>query len=176
METIRLINSCDYDQIIIHLNEWWGGRKMTDMLPRLFFNHFKNTCYIIESNDKIKGFIIGFISQVDSTLGYVHFIGVNPEFRKEGLGKILYFTLFRRFYDLGVKEVECVTSTSNDLSISFHQRIGFTIKKGDDINENGISYIKNYDGPDEDRVIFNIKLSDHITASRVEQHHLPLSL
>jgi len=104
METIRLINSCDYDQIIIHLNEWWGGRKMTDMLPRLFFNHFKNTCYIIESNDKIKGFIIGFISQVDSTLGYVHFIGVNPEFRKEGLGKILYFTLFRRFYDLGVKE------------------------------------------------------------------------
>lgn len=37
---VRNVQPSDYPAIISVLDEWWGGRKMSDMLPRLFFEHF----------------------------------------------------------------------------------------------------------------------------------------
>lgn len=148
----------DYDFIIANLNEWWGGRKMADMLPRLFFKHFTDTCFVIRENNCITGFIVGFISQVEKTNAYVHFIGVNPKMRGKHVGKKLYKHFFEVVKALGVKNVECVTSVKNEESIKFHKKIGFIIIEGDSINENGISYHKNYDGQNEDRVLFLYKI------------------
>ena len=38
MENIRIRNAepSDYPPIISVINEWWGGRNMADMLPKLF--------------------------------------------------------------------------------------------------------------------------------------------
>ncbi len=47
---IRLINGADFYNISPLINEWWGGRQMIDMLPKLFFDHFKNTSFIAEAN------------------------------------------------------------------------------------------------------------------------------
>ncbi len=54
-------NPADYEQVIDVLDEWWGGRKGADMLPRLFFVHFCDTSFGAESEDKIVGFVIGFL-------------------------------------------------------------------------------------------------------------------
>lgn len=158
MDTIRNIHSADYHAIITKLDNWWGGRRMTDMLPKLFFNHFSNTSFIIHNEELIKGFLIGFISQADS-IGYVHFVGVNPEYREQGIGKGLYRLFFDKLKKLGVPEVECVTSPINETSIRFHKKLGFSIQSGDCVNENGISFRKNYDGPGEDRVVFRRKIA-----------------
>ena len=42
MENIRIRNAepSDYPPIISVINEWWGGRNMADILPKLFFVHF----------------------------------------------------------------------------------------------------------------------------------------
>lgn len=155
---IENIQSTDYDLIISNLNEWWGGRNMTDMLPRLFFKHFNNTSFIVkEDNDSIIGFIVGFVSQTEKTKAYVHFIGVKPDKRGKNVGKKLYERFFLTVDSLGVNNVECVTSIKNVNSIEFHKRIGFTIIEGDSIDTNGISYHKNYDGQNEDRVLFCYK-------------------
>jgi hypothetical protein len=37
---VRNARSADYDRIAPLVDEWWGGRQMLDMLPRLFFVHF----------------------------------------------------------------------------------------------------------------------------------------
>jgi hypothetical protein len=37
---IRHISPTDYNSIISVLDEWWGGRPMSTMLPKLFFTHF----------------------------------------------------------------------------------------------------------------------------------------
>ena len=37
---IRNLSPSDYDAIIRVVDDWWGGRRMASMLPRLFFEHF----------------------------------------------------------------------------------------------------------------------------------------
>jgi ribosomal protein S18 acetylase RimI-like enzyme len=156
--TIKTLEPSDYDFIIGELNEWWGGRNMTDMLPRLFFKNFNNTSFIIREQHVIVGFIIGLISQTDKTKAYVHFIGVNPTMRNKQIGKKLYAHFFRTVRKLGVEKVECVTSVNNENSIKFHQKIGFGIVNTDLVNDAGICYFINYDGPGEDRVLFQYNL------------------
>lgn len=87
---IRNIKEDDYPHIISRLNDWWGGRKMSSMLPRLFFQHFNDTSFVIEKDREIAGFIVGFLSQTEPNTAYVHFVGVNPNFRKQGIGRQLY--------------------------------------------------------------------------------------
>ncbi|WP_202972009.1 GNAT family N-acetyltransferase [Moorena producens] len=87
---IRNICPDDYQQIITIIDEWWGGRKMSDMLPKLFFVHFCETSFIAETDQEITGFLIGFLSQTYSDEAYIHFLGVHPKFIKQGIGRLLY--------------------------------------------------------------------------------------
>ena len=36
----------EYREIIGSVDSWWGGRRMTPMLPRLFFDHFFKTSFV----------------------------------------------------------------------------------------------------------------------------------
>ncbi|UTW61306.1 GNAT family N-acetyltransferase [bacterium SCSIO 12741] len=157
---ITPISDKDYDPIINGLNDWWGGRNMTDMLPRLFFKHFTGTSLIARSEELIAGFIIGFISQDNPELAYVHFIGVNPDFREQKLGKRLYDSFFKKVAKQGIQEVECVTSIDNKASIQFHRKMGFRIVPGSS-EKKGISYTQDYDGPEEHRVVFRYHLENY---------------
>jgi ribosomal protein S18 acetylase RimI-like enzyme len=151
--TIRHIEPSDYQPVISVLNDWWGGRNMSDMLPKLFFVHFRNTSFVAESEGKIVGFLIGFLSQVFPDQAYIHFAGIHPDYRRKGLAGKLYRHFFETARKHGCKVVRCVTSPVNKLSIAFHLRIGFSIEAGDKLIE-GISIAENYDGRGGDRVLF----------------------
>lgn len=151
--SIRNIKESDYNQIISVLDEWWGGRHMADMLPRLFFKHFGNTSFIIEEGNKVAAFLIGFISQVNPKQAYVHFVGVNPDDRKKGFGELLYQTFFDVVKQKGCSTVHLVTSPVNKNSIAFHTHLGFQIQDGNCVID-GVAVNTNYDGPGEDRVLF----------------------
>lgn len=71
---IRNVRSSDYYVISPLINEWWGGRQMSDMLPKLFFDHFTTTSFIAEKEGKIIGFLIGFLSQSYPDAAYIHFV------------------------------------------------------------------------------------------------------
>lgn len=152
------ITSSDYNLVIDQLNDWWGGRQMTDMLPRLFFKHFQESSFIIKDKEQVLGFLIGFISQSNPQIAYVHFIGVNPNFRNKHIGRTLYSTFFETVKNKGARQVECVTSPSNISSVNFHKQIGFNMIEGDSGNEQGLSYFKDYDGPNEHRVLLQFSL------------------
>ena len=150
---IRHVEPSDYPSIISVVNDWWGGRNMADMLPKLFFVHFRQTSFVAERDGNIVGFLVGFVSQSFSNEAYIHFAGVHPEFRKKGLGGALY----ERFFDAAKKHgrnvVRCVTSPSNNGSVSFHIRLGFSMEPSQkDIA--GIPVVENYDGRGGDRVLF----------------------
>ncbi len=53
--------------------------------------------------------------------------------------------------------VRCVTSPVNKVSIAYHTKLGFEIEDGDRIIE-GLSLNTDYDGPNQDRVLFVKKL------------------
>ena len=49
---VRAAAPADYDRVAPLVDEWWGGRAMIDMLPRLFFVHFAETAFVAEDGDE----------------------------------------------------------------------------------------------------------------------------
>ena len=130
---IRHAQPADYGRVIGRVNEWWGGRDMAPMLPRLFFIHFEGTSYVVDDADgQLAGFLIGFLSQTRDDEAYVHFVGVAPEHRGTGLGRRLYERFFDDVSARGRSVVRCVTSPVNHASIAFHRALGFEIEGAPD--------------------------------------------
>jgi ribosomal protein S18 acetylase RimI-like enzyme len=152
----RNIHESDYEYVIERLNRWWGGRNMANMLPRLFFMYFQKSSFICLDKDRIVGFLVGFVSDAVKDTGYVHFIGVDPDYRRSNIAKTLYTNFFQYCKSRGVGSVKCVTSPVNAVSIAFHQRLGF---KASDYDAQGNPVpVLNYDGPGEHRVLFQLQL------------------
>jgi len=161
---IRHAEASDYQPVIAVVDQWWGGRRMADMLPKLFFVHFRPTSFVVEHNGMVVGFVIGFVSQTFPDEAYIHFVGVHPEFRKAGLARALYEKFFAAVANLGCSTVRCVTSPVNKDSILFHRSMGFSAMDSEKIVD-GIPVLEAYDGKGEDRVLFS-KILDVGTVER----------
>lgn len=148
--SVRHAKPSDYGRVIGHVNVWWGGREMAPMLPKLFFLHFEGTSFVAEGEaEELVGFLCGFLSQTDDREAYIHFMGVSPEHRGEGIGRALYERFFDEVRGQGRDIVRCVTSPGNDDSVSFHEALGFEAER----------VVSDYDGPGEDRVLLVKRLS-----------------
>lgn len=117
---------------------------MAPVLPRLFFLHFEGTSFVAEDEvGDLVGFVCGFLSQTDPSEAYIHFVGVSPDHRGEGVGRRLYERFFDEVRKEGRSVVRCVTSPANQGSVSFHEALGFDVDR----------VVADYDGPGEDRVL-----------------------
>jgi predicted GNAT superfamily acetyltransferase len=145
---IRRAEPADHARVVAVLDEWWGGRRMRDMLPRLFFVHFRETSFVAERDGDLAGFLVGFLSQSEPEEAYVHFVGVGPAERGSGLGRELYERFFAAARAAGRTRVSCVTSPANEGSLAFHAAIGFEPSPPR----------AGYDGPGEDRVVLTRQL------------------
>jgi ribosomal protein S18 acetylase RimI-like enzyme len=145
---IRNAEPADYLRVTTVIDEWWGGRQMAAMLPKLFFVHFRDTSFVAESEDGVlAGFLCGFRSQTFADEAYVHFVGVDPKTRGGGLGRELYECFFAAVAPRTI--VRAVTSPVNERSVAFHQAIGFDVERIDE----------HYDGPGEPRVLLVKRLA-----------------
>jgi GNAT superfamily N-acetyltransferase len=154
---LRPIRPSDYRPVISVIDDWWGGRHVADMLPRLFFEHFTDTSFAAERDGSLAGFLVGFRSQSRPAEAYIHFVGVHPGERGRGLGRQLYERFFAAARARGCGLVRAVTSPVNRGSIGFHQRMGFGIEPGDS-QAAGVAVTLGYDGDGQDRVRFVRKL------------------
>lgn len=122
----------DWERVIAVMPRWWGGRDLRAMLPQVFFEHFRGTSLLVEHEDRLVAFLVGFFCGDHPGEAYVHFAGVAPEWRRAGLAGDLY----RRFMALaradGRTVVRAVTAPVNTGSIAFHTALGFSILPGDD--------------------------------------------
>ena len=134
---IRPIGERDHATIIAVVDQWWGGRQMAGLLPRLFFTHFQNTSFAIEEDGQLIAFLIGFVSQSHPQQAYIHFVGIHPDHRKRGLGKRLYELFFETVRARGCDQVRCITAPINSSSIAFHRHMGFQIEKSDQERDGG---------------------------------------
>lgn len=150
---MRAMRREDHRVVSPKLNEWWGGRQMSSMMPRLFFDHFHDTSFIIEEDHMVIGFFVGFLSQSDQDEAYIHFVGVAPEYRERQIGRQLYETFFHKVMKEGRTIVKAITSPVNKTSIAYHKRMGFEIQSGDGVID-GIPVRLNYDGEGKHRVLF----------------------
>ena len=146
---LRGLSPDDYPYVIARLDDWWGGRAMSGLLPRLFFDHFHNTSFVaVDGNDETVGFLVGFLSPADPTAAYVHFIGVDPRLRGQGVGRCLHHEFAELAAADGRTRIMAVTSPENLDSITFHTGLGFSARLDPE-----------HDGPGRDLVVFERSLT-----------------
>ena len=127
--TLRQARPDDHPRIIGVVDDWWGGRRMSALIPSLFLEHFSGTSLVAEdAGGDLVGFCIGFVSQDHPDEAYVHFVGVRPDQRGTGLGRTLHDRFAEVVRPRGVRRVRCVTSTQNTASVAFHTSIGFVVE------------------------------------------------
>ena len=154
---IRNSNPEDHHRIINVLKDWWGGRDLTWMLPKLFLIHFHNTSFIVEKRDELVAFLIGFLSPSKQNEGYIHFAGVHPDYRGIGIGEHLYSHFFKICRENRRNIIRACTSPVNKGSIEFHKNIGFEISKGNSKIE-GLQVTLDYNKPNDPKVLFEIRI------------------
>src|SRR5260370_331770 len=93
--TIGRLRPSDYGTVIAVIDEWWGGRPMSDMVPRLFFEHFAGTSFAADRPVPLAGFLVGFLSQSQPAEAYIHFGGGRPGQPGQGRGRPPYDALVR---------------------------------------------------------------------------------
>jgi ribosomal protein S18 acetylase RimI-like enzyme len=145
--TLRTATAADYDQIAAVIDGWWG-RPVAALLPRLFLDHFHQTSTIAAAGDELAGFLIGFLSPSRPDAAYIHFVGVSPAYRGQGLARVLYERFFTLAAADGRTVVSAVTSPANAASIAFHAALGFTVSDP----------VPGYDGPGDRKVHFDRSL------------------
>ncbi len=158
--SVRHLEEGDYGPSVVIIDYWWGGRRMAHLLPRIFFVHFRPTSFAIEEGRKVIGFLTGFVSQIYPDYAYIHFVGIHPDHRRRGLGRLIYSTFFETVRRPGCTTVRCITSPVNRGSIPFRTRMEFEIE-GVTGEVQGVSCKINYE-LNGHRVLFVKRLSQSL--------------
>ena len=143
----RMARPEDYDAIAAVVNDWWG-RPILAALPRLFLDHFYRTSLVVDGPGGPLAFLVGFLSPSEAGHAYIHFAGVSPAARQQGLARHLYQEFFALARGDGRRIVRAITAPVNAGSVAFHRALGFTVT----------GPVPDYDGPGRDFIVFERRL------------------
>lgn len=158
--SVRRPRESDHAAIVEAIPRWWetpNADHIALLMPRLFLQHFTSTSWVVEAESgELGAFLIGFQSVDKPQVGYIHFVGVDPELRGAGIARMLYERFFEEMKQRGCTEVRAITGPPNRRSQEFHMAMGFEARGDESID--GVMAYRDYDGPGEHRVAFVRKL------------------
>lgn len=139
----RPLGKQDYDHIVQIIDRWWGG-PTTALAHPIFFYELGAMARVVEHDGILVGFSLGFVAPGPPKTGYVHLVGIHPDYRRRGVGKVLYQTFEEDARAAGCTRLKAITTAGNEGSIAFHRATGWTV-----------SNIEDYAGPARPRVVFH---------------------
>jgi GNAT superfamily N-acetyltransferase len=139
----RPLEKRDYDLIVQVIDRWWGGPTSALAHP-IFFYELGSMARIVEDDGVMVGFLLGFIARGDpGDVGYVHLVGIHPDHRRRGVGRLLYEAFERDCRKAGVARMKAITTLGNEGSQGFHQVLGWDMLE-----------VEDYAGPARTRIVF----------------------
>jgi len=147
----------DHRRLVGLVDEWWGGRRVHQLFPRLWFQHFTGTSWIAEdATGAPVGFLVGFVSPDHPDRAYIHLVATSPNHRRRGLGRMLYERFFDDVSNRGVHQVNAITWAGNRVSVDFHRALGFRMDDGPGTQRlYGTPAYADYDAEGDDKVVFS---------------------
>src|SRR5262249_44950397 len=113
----------------------------------IFFYELGRLARVVETEDGIlTGFLLGFICP-DAAVGYIHLVGIHPEHRRRGVGRLLYTAFEEDCRREGCRQLKAITPLGNKGSVIFHQNLGWSLAE-----------IEDYAGPARQRIVFTKEL------------------
>lgn len=142
----RSLTKADYDQIVAVIDRWWGGPTSALAHP-MFFYELGRLARVVESDGMLVGFLLGFVCP-DASVGYVHLIGIHPDYRRRGVARLLYSAFEEDCVREGCQRLKAITTLGNEGSVRFHQSMGWSQTE-----------IEDYAGPGRLRIVFTRDLA-----------------
>lgn len=107
---------------------------------------------IAELNGKVVGFILGDIGSrefgMPENTGWIHTVGVHPDFQHQGIARRLFEDYKRRFMELDVDIIYTIVSLSDTMQLPFFEKVGF--RPG---NRVYLEFSLSAEPPKQDRII-----------------------
>lgn len=153
----RRITKGDFDRIVAVIDHWWGGPLSTLAHPIFFYELGRYARIVVDHEDELVGFLLGFVSEEGERTGYVHLVGINPDHRRRGVARTLYQEFQRDCFNDGCLHMKAITTPGNEPSIRFHEALGW-----------GFEEVDGYAGPGRRRVVFTKALSAANAGPRAE--------
>ncbi|MDP3220423.1 MAG: GNAT family N-acetyltransferase [Deltaproteobacteria bacterium] len=144
MET-RDMTQEDFGRIVSVIDRWWGGPTSALAHP-LFFHELGDDALVVEDEDRIVGFLLGFLTAHGT--GYVHLVGIDNDHRRRGVGRKLYESFSARMQRRSAQRMKAITTVGNQGSIEFHRALGYRVE-----------LVTDYAGPGRDRYVFTRELA-----------------
>jgi GNAT superfamily N-acetyltransferase len=138
----RPLGKADYDEIVRVMDRWWGGPTSALAHP-IFFYELGQAARVVEHEGHLVGFLFGFMTPDRPPTGYVHLIGIHPDYRRRHVGRRLYESFEDACRSAGCVRLKAITTLGNDGSRLFHEAVGWNATVAQD-----------YAGPGRDRVVF----------------------
>lgn len=143
--TTRKATFNDFQQIVRVTDTWWGG-PTSEFAHPIFFYELGQMARVTEHKGELVGFLLGFIAN-DATVGYVHLVGIHPDYRRKGVAKALYASFEKDCRKAGCKELKSITRPANEGSVHFHRALGWSTEE-----------VPDYAGPDRARTVLRKRL------------------
>ena len=142
----RPLTKADYDEIVQVIDRWWGG-PTTALAHPIFFYELGRLARVVENDGLLVGFLLGFICP-DASVGYVHLVGIHPDYRRRGVAKLLYTAFEEDCAREGCRRLKAITTAGNEGSVRFHEALGWSMAETED-----------YAGPGRLRIVFTKDLA-----------------
>ncbi len=151
---VRPITKADFDRIVEVIDHWWGGPIGTFAHPIFFYELGHHALVSREqgADDRISAGLhraerraarrLKTPSDVART-GYVHLVGIHPEHRRRGVGRLLYDRFTEDCRVARCVRMKALATHGNEGSIRFHVALGWNALEVDD-----------YAGPGRRRIVF----------------------
>jgi len=140
----RRITKADFDRIVEVIDHWWGGPIGTFAHPIFFYELGKHALIAEDEDAGMIGFLLGFVADEPVRTGYVHLVGIHPDFRRRGVGRLLYKTFIDECRSAGCQRMKAITTLGNEGSIRFHVALDWQATE-----------VTDYAGPNRTRLVFS---------------------
>jgi GNAT superfamily N-acetyltransferase len=150
----RPLDREDYDHIVRVIDQWWGGPTSALAHPMFFYELGKLSRIVVtDAGDRV-GFLFGFVTEtnaratehapaIGAKVGYVHLVGIDPDFRRRGVARLLYAAFEQDCRNEGCVGLKAITTAGNEGSVRFHVALGWNV-----------SEVEGYAGPGRTRFVF----------------------
>jgi GNAT superfamily N-acetyltransferase len=144
----RPLTKADYDQIVQVIDRWWGGPTSALAHPMFFYELGRMGRVVETERGLMVGFLLGFICP-DAPVGYVHLVGIHPDYRRRGVARLLYSAFEQDCRRNGCERLKAITTQGNEGSVRFHDALGWLKTE-----------VADYAGPGRHRIVFMKELAD----------------